>query len=185
VSVRLSARRAQEQGRPHALLHQRKLTADRRLGKAEQAAGGAQGAGLHDFYKERHSGEVNSVCHRSNYRTLEFQMRLYCSARSGSKFPFTINVHQQESKAMSTKTYTEARFSANDTALVLIDHQSGIMHDYSPAEFRNNVMALAKLGKAFNLPTVLTTSLGQGPSTAWSMPPARLRLQSERMPLPE
>jgi len=49
----------------------------------------------------------------------------------------------------------------------LIDHQSGIMqlvHDYSPAEFRNNVIALAKLGKVFNVPTVLTTSLGQGPN---------------------
>ena len=57
--------------------------------------------------------------------------------------------------------------SATDTALVLIDHQSGIMqlvHDYSPAEFRNNVMALAKLGTVFNLPTVLTKSLGQGPN---------------------
>jgi hypothetical protein len=49
----------------------------------------------------------------------------------------------------------------------LIDHQSGIMqlvHDYPPAEFRNNVMALAKLGKVYKLPTVLTTSLGQGPN---------------------
>jgi nicotinamidase-related amidase len=64
---------------------------------------------------------------------------------------------------MGTDSYTKKRFSANDTALLLIDHQSGIMqlvHDYSPAEFRNNVMALAKLGKLFNLPTVLTTSLG-------------------------
>ena len=63
---------------------------------------------------------------------------------------------------MSTNSYTESRFSANDAALVLIDHQSGIMqlvHDYSLADFRNNVMALAKLGKVFNLPTVLTTSL--------------------------
>ena len=68
---------------------------------------------------------------------------------------------------MSTKSYTKTRFSADDAALVLIDHQSGIMqlvHDYSPAEFRNNVMALAKLGKVFNLPTVLTTSLGRGPN---------------------
>jgi nicotinamidase-related amidase len=38
------------------------------------------------------------------------------------------------------------------------------MHHYAPAEFRNNVMALAKLGTVFNLPTVLTTSLGQGPN---------------------
>ena len=68
---------------------------------------------------------------------------------------------------MSTKSYTNSRFSADDATLVLIDHQSGIMqlvHDYSPAEFRNNVIALAKLGKVFNLPTVLTTSLGQGPN---------------------
>jgi nicotinamidase-related amidase len=68
---------------------------------------------------------------------------------------------------MSMESYTKTRFSADDAALVLIDHQSGIMqlvHDYSPAEFRNNVMALAKLGKAFKLPTVLITSLGQGPN---------------------
>jgi len=68
---------------------------------------------------------------------------------------------------MGTKSYTKTRFSANEAALVLIDHQSGIMqlvHDYSPAEFRNNVIGLAKLGKVFNLPTVLTTSLGQGPN---------------------
>ena len=48
---------------------------------------------------------------------------------------------------MSTNSYTKTRFSADDTALDLIDHQSGIMqlvHDYSPAEFHNNVMALAK-----------------------------------------
>ncbi len=68
---------------------------------------------------------------------------------------------------MSTKSYTKTRFSVNDAALVLIDHQSGILqlvHDYSPAEFRNNVVALAKLGNVFNLPTVLTTSLGRGPN---------------------
>ena len=55
---------------------------------------------------------------------------------------------------MSTKSYTKTRFSANDAALVLIDHQSGIMqlvHDYSPAEFRNNVIGLAKLGKVFKI----------------------------------
>jgi nicotinamidase-related amidase len=68
---------------------------------------------------------------------------------------------------MSTQSYTKTRFSADDAALVLIDHQSGIMqlvHDYSPAELRNNVIGLAKLGKVFNLPTVLSTSLDQGPN---------------------
>jgi hypothetical protein len=32
------------------------------------------------------------------------------------------------------------------------------------ARVRNNVIGLAKLGKVFKLPTVLTTSLGQGPN---------------------
>jgi nicotinamidase-related amidase len=77
-----------------------------------------------------------------------------------------MNVQHKE-QAMTTKSYTKSRFSPNDSALVLIDHQSGIMqlvHDYSTAEFRNNVIALAKLGKVFNLPTVLTTSFSQGPN---------------------
>jgi nicotinamidase-related amidase len=68
---------------------------------------------------------------------------------------------------MSTKSYTKTRFSASDAALVMIDHQSGVMqlvHDYSPAELRNNVVGLAKLGKVFKLPTVLTTSSDQGPN---------------------
>jgi hypothetical protein len=59
---------------------------------------------------------------------------------------------------MSVKSYKDTRFS-----LVMIDHQSGVMqlvHDYSPAEFRNSVIALAKLGKIFKLLTVLTTTYG-------------------------
>jgi nicotinamidase-related amidase len=69
--------------------------------------------------------------------------------------------------ATSRKSYTKSRFSADDAALILIDHQAGILqlvHDYSPAEFRNNVIGLSKLAKVFKLPTVLTTSLGQGPN---------------------
>jgi nicotinamidase-related amidase len=68
---------------------------------------------------------------------------------------------------MSTKNYTKTRFSASDAALVMIDHQSGVMqlvHDYSPAELCNNVIGLAKLGKVFKLPTVLTTSSDEGPN---------------------
>jgi nicotinamidase-related amidase len=78
-----------------------------------------------------------------------------------------MNFNRSEQHPMNTQSYTQTRFSADNAALVLIDHQSGIMqlvHDYSPAEFRNNVIGLAKLGKVFKLPTVLTTSLGQGPN---------------------
>jgi nicotinamidase-related amidase len=68
---------------------------------------------------------------------------------------------------MTTRNYTKARFSVEDAALILIDHQSGIMqlvHDYSPAEFRNNVLALAKIAKVYDLPTVITSSYEQGPN---------------------
>jgi hypothetical protein len=43
----------------------------------------------------------------------------------------------------------------------LIDHQSGIMqlnHDPTPAEFRSAAIALAKAGKIFDLPTIITSS---------------------------
>src|ERR1700746_1404809 len=61
----------------------------------------------------------------------------------------------------------KSRFSANHAALVLINHQSRIielLHHYHPAELHNKVSELAKVGKSFNLPTVLSTSLDQGPN---------------------
>jgi len=55
---------------------------------------------------------------------------------------------------MSTKSYAKTRFSANDAALVMIDHQSGIIqcvHDYSPAEFRNNVICSRETRKSLQV----------------------------------
>ncbi len=66
-----------------------------------------------------------------------------------------------------TSNYTEARFSKDDSALLLIDHQSGIMqlnHDPTPVEFRSAAIALAKVGKIFNLPTIITSSYETGPN---------------------
>lgn len=54
-----------------------------------------------------------------------------------------------------------------NAALVLLDHQTGIMQgvqDFAPAEFRNNVLALGKVGRLFELPVVLTTSYDEGPN---------------------
>ena len=47
----------------------------------------------------------------------------------------------------------------------MVDHQTGLselVKDYSPVEFRNNIIAHAALGKLFNLPTILTTSADTG-----------------------
>ena len=57
--------------------------------------------------------------------------------------------------------------SSETAALLLVDHQVGLFSlvgDYSPEEFRNNVLALAGCGKTFQLPTILTTSAETGPN---------------------
>src|SRR5579862_7517546 len=51
--------------------------------------------------------------------------------------------------------------TADNAALVLVDHQVGLMtgvRDYSTGELKHNVVALAKAAKALKLPIVLTTT---------------------------
>lgn len=62
---------------------------------------------------------------------------------------------------------TYNRLSKDDAAVLLIDHQAGLLslvRDFGPDEFKNNVLALADLAKFFKLPTILTTSFEQGPN---------------------
>lgn len=59
------------------------------------------------------------------------------------------------------------RLDKNNAAALLVDHQTGLfslVKDIGASEFRNNVLALASTAKFFNLPTILTTSLEQGPN---------------------
>ncbi|QDU96632.1 isochorismate family cysteine hydrolase YcaC [Lignipirellula cremea] len=59
------------------------------------------------------------------------------------------------------------RLSKEDAVLLLVDHQAGLIslvQDFSPDEFKNNVLALADIGKFFQLPTILTTSFDAGPN---------------------
>ena len=54
-----------------------------------------------------------------------------------------------------------------NAALLMIDHQTGISNgvtDMSQTEFQNNVLALTKTGRMFNLPTLITTSASDGPN---------------------
>ena len=51
------------------------------------------------------------------------------------------------------------RLDKNDVAVLLVDHQSGLtnlVQDFSPDDFKNNVLALADAAKYFKLPTILT-----------------------------
>lgn len=66
---------------------------------------------------------------------------------------------------MSTPTLS--RLNKDDAIVLLVDHQTGLIslvQDFSPNEFKNNVLALADVAKFFNLPTILTTSFEQGPN---------------------
>ena len=59
------------------------------------------------------------------------------------------------------------RLKVEDAVVLLVDHQAGLLslvQDYSPEEFRNNVLALADIAKLFELPTILTTSFESGPN---------------------
>jgi nicotinamidase-related amidase len=51
--------------------------------------------------------------------------------------------------------------TAENAALILVDHQVGLMtgvRDYSTGELKHNVVALAKAARALNLPIILTTT---------------------------
>ena len=65
------------------------------------------------------------------------------------------------------KDFKYNRLDKDDVAVLLVDHQSGLTNlvkDYSPDDFKNNVLALADSAKYFNLPTILTTSFEDGPN---------------------
>lgn len=59
------------------------------------------------------------------------------------------------------------RVDKSNAAVLLVDHQAGLtslVQDFSPEEFKNNVLALADAAKYFDLPTILTTSFEEGPN---------------------
>ena len=62
--------------------------------------------------------------------------------------------------ATTPKTGLEALLRPEDSILVLIDHQPyqfANVHSHEPTMIINNVIALAKLAKVFNVPTILTS----------------------------
>ena len=62
--------------------------------------------------------------------------------------------------AKNPKTGLEALLRPEDSILVLVDHQPyqfANLHSHEPTMIINNVIALAKLAKVFNVPTILTS----------------------------
>jgi nicotinamidase-related amidase len=68
---------------------------------------------------------------------------------------------------MKKSEFKYNRLNKSDAAVLFVDHQSGLtncVQDFSPGDFKNNVLALADAPKYFNLPTILTTSFEDGPN---------------------
>jgi len=65
------------------------------------------------------------------------------------------------------RSFTYNRLSKDDAAVLLVDHQTGLIslvQDFSPGEFKNSILALADVALFFNLPTIITTSFETGPN---------------------
>src|SRR4051794_26217792 len=63
--------------------------------------------------------------------------------------------------AMTNQARPYEPLTTENAALVLVDHQVGLMtgvRDYSTGELKHNVMALAKAAKALKLPIIITTT---------------------------
>ena len=62
---------------------------------------------------------------------------------------------------MTTQVRPYEPLTSDNAALVLVDHQVGLMtgvRDYSTGELKHNVVALAKVAKALKLPIVVATT---------------------------
>jgi len=68
---------------------------------------------------------------------------------------------------LQVAAYKFERIDRNDVALLIIDHQVGlvgIVRDSTTQDMYNNILFHANLGKTYNLPVVITTSTDQGPN---------------------
>ena len=62
---------------------------------------------------------------------------------------------------MAAQTYPYEPLTSENAAVILVDHQVGLLtgvRDYSIGELKHNVVALAKAAKALKLPIVVTTT---------------------------
>ncbi|MDY6929727.1 MAG: hypothetical protein SWN10_21845 [Pseudomonadota bacterium] len=66
-----------------------------------------------------------------------------------------------------SSNYPNLRFTPENSAIVLVDHQTGLLvgvQDVDQDMIRRHAATLARTSKIFNLPIVLTTSAEQGPN---------------------
>ena len=71
------------------------------------------------------------------------------------------STNRVKENAMNHHIHPYEPLTSDNAALVLVDHQVGLMtgvRDYSTGELKHNVVALAKAAKALQLPIIVTTT---------------------------
>jgi len=71
------------------------------------------------------------------------------------------STHRVKENAMNHHIHPYEPLTSDNAALVLVDHQVGLMtgvRDYSTGELKHNVVALATAAKALQLPIIVTTT---------------------------
>src|SRR6267154_2540813 len=71
-----------------------------------------------------------------------------------------MNIQTSKENTMNSQAPPYQPLTSENAAVVLVDHQVGLMtgvRDYSTGELKHNVVALAKAAKALKLPIVVTT----------------------------
>ena len=82
-------------------------------------------------------------------------------AASAASWTAVARRNNRGENAMPNPTITYEPLTSENAALILVDHQVGLMsgvRDYSIAELKHNVVGLAKAAKALKLPIVVTTT---------------------------
>jgi len=80
---------------------------------------------------------------------------------------FSASKSKKTNKMSSLDKKSDSRLTPENSALLLVDHQTGLcsgVANHSQPEFLNSVLALAHIGKVFGLPTVISTSFSEGPN---------------------
>src|SRR6202163_3046433 len=84
----------------------------------------------------------------------------FSNPRALKQLFYKTNPTKEIPMAKTAKTGLEALLRPEDSILVLIDHQPyqfANLHSHEPTMITNNVIALSKLAKVFNVPTILTS----------------------------
>jgi nicotinamidase-related amidase len=91
-------------------------------------------------------------------------MGLYAAATMAGVAPLTAATAQlsfPKENVMSEQPHPYEPLTSENAALILVDHQVGLMtgvRDYSTGELKHNVVGLAKAAKALKLPIIVTTT---------------------------